>query len=322
MPKLGCVASPGAHRYLARVSDNPPTLGRKLGWRLEALGYDLVSALVRALPLDAASGLGGAIVGFLGPLTGKHRIVRRNLELAFPEKTPSEREAIAREFWRVIGRTFAEFPVIDRIVADPGRIQMVHRERLEALVGSANPIVLFSGHLSNWEAMIAVIARSGLDFQASYRPANNPYMDGRIIESRRRYGVRLFSARGAQGTRGLIAALSKGGAVALLNDQRDSSGVEAPFFGRSVWTASGPAQLALKYGRRLQPMSVERLRGARFRVTVHEPIELEVTGDRTADLAAAVGRINAFIEACIRKRPAEWLWAHRRWPVTLYGEDR
>ena len=322
MPETGCVAPPGAHRYLARVSDNPPTLGRKLGWRLETLGYDLVSALVRVMPLDVASGLGEAIVGFLGPLTGKHRIVRRNLELAFPEKPLAEREAIAREFWRKIGRTFAEFPVIDRIIADPGRVQVEHVERLEALVGSRNPIVLFSGHLSNWEAMIAAIARTGLDFQASYRPANNPYMDARIIESRRRYGVRLFSARGTGGTRGLIGALSKGGAVALLNDQRDSLGVEAPFFGRSVWTASGPAQLALKYGARLLPMSVVRLQGARFRVTAHEPIELEVTGDRTADLRAAVGRINGFIESCIRERPAEWLWAHRRWPVALYDKDR
>ena len=141
------------------MSDNPPTLGRRLGWRLETLGYDLVSALVRALPLDAASGLGGAIVGFLGPLTGKHRIVRRNLELAFPEKTPTEREAIAREFWRKIGRTFAEFPVMDRIISTPGRVQVVDLDRLEAMVGGRSPVVLFSGHLSNWETMMAVIAR-------------------------------------------------------------------------------------------------------------------------------------------------------------------
>ncbi len=301
------------------MRDSSPTLGRRLGWRAETLAYDLVSAMVRALPVDAASALGGAIVGVLGPMTSKHRIVLRNLELAFPEKSQAEREALGREFWRVAGRTFTEFPLMDRITPATGRVQIVGLERLQELARNRTAAVLVSGHLSNWETMMAVIVHSGLDCRVSYRPANNPYMDTRITESRRRYGVQLFAARGSDGTRGLIAALSKGGAVALLNDQRDSSGVEAPFFGRSVWSAGGPARLAMKYGERLFPMSVVRLKGARFRVTIHEPIELEDTGDRAADLTAAVAKINAFVESCIRERPAEWLWAHRRWPLELYG---
>ena len=301
------------------MRDSSPTLGRRLGWRAETLAYDLVSALARALPVDAASALGGAIVGVLGPMTSKHRIVLRNLELAFPEKSQAEREALGREFWRVAGRTFTEFPLMDRITPATGRVEIVGLERLQELARNRTAAVLVSGHLSNWETMMAVIVHSGLDCRVSYRPANNPYMDTRITESRRRYGVQLFAARGSDGTRGLIAALSKGGAVALLNDQRDSSGVEAPFFGRSVWSAGGPARLAMKYGERLFPMSVVRLKGARFRVTIHEPIELEDTGDRAADLTAAVAKINAFVESCIRQRPAEWLWAHRRWPLELYG---
>ena len=306
--------------YLAAVSHESSTIRRQLGWRAVTFAYDLVSALVRALPVDAASALGGAIVSALGPLTSKHRIVTRNLELAFPEKTAAERAAIAAEFWRKIGRTFGEFPLMDRITPATGRVRVEGLERLQGLAGT--PAVLVSGHLSNWETMMAVIVHSGLDCRVSYRPANNPYMDRRIIEGRARYGVQLFAARGSDGTRGLIAALSKGKAVALLNDQRDSSGVEAPFFGRMVRSAPGPARLALKYGRRLVPMSVVRERGARFLVTIHEPIALVQTGDKTADLAAAVAEINAFIERCVRARPAEWFWAHRRWPLELYREEK
>ncbi|MEI9964216.1 MAG: hypothetical protein WDM92_05495 [Caulobacteraceae bacterium] len=65
-------------------------------------------------------------------------------------------------------------------------------------------------------------------------------------------------------------------------------------------------------------MSVARLKGARFRVTIHEPFDLPPTGDRERDLTAAVTAINAFIEAYIRERPTEWLWSHRRWPIGLY----
>jgi KDO2-lipid IV(A) lauroyltransferase len=303
------------------VSHEFSTVWRQLGWRLTAFAYDALAAVLRVLPVDAVSAAGAAIVSVLGPRTSKHRIVLRNLELAFPEKSRAEREAIARDYWARIGRTFAEFPLMDRITPATGRVEVVGLERLQALARDKVPAVLVSGHLSNWETMMAVIVHSGLDCRVSYRPANNPYMDQRIIEGRRSYGVRLEAAKGGEGTRGLIAALSKGGSVALLNDQRDNGGVEAPFFGRQVRTAPGPARLALKFGRRLIPMSVVRTKGARFVVTIHEPMTLEDTGDKARDLQATVAQINAFIEDCLRARPAEWLWAHRRWPLEYYARE-
>jgi KDO2-lipid IV(A) lauroyltransferase len=57
---------------------------------------------------------------------------------------------------------------------------------------------------------------------------------------------------------------------------------------------------------------------ARFRVIVHDPIVLEDTGDRAADIETGVRRINGFVEDRIRARPAEWFWVHRRWPNEVY----
>ena len=69
----------------------------------------------------------------------------------------------------------------------------------------------------------------------------------------------------------------------------------------------------------LQPMSVQRTKGARFRVVVHEPIRLTKTGRRTEDLEAGVRQVNAFVEARVRERPAEWFWVHKRWPRDEYS---
>jgi KDO2-lipid IV(A) lauroyltransferase len=68
----------------------------------------------------------------------------------------------------------------------------------------------------------------------------------------------------------------------------------------------------------LQPMWVQRLPGARFRVIVDEPIPLTKTGDRERDVQAGVAAINAYIEARVRERPAEWFWVHKRWPQEDY----
>jgi KDO2-lipid IV(A) lauroyltransferase len=66
-------------------------------------------------------------------------------------------------------------------------------------------------------------------------------------------------------------------------------------------------------------MSVVRLPGVRFRVTAHDPIALNVTGDRPADIAAGVQAITSFIEARVRENPVDWFWVHKRWPDRVYA---
>ena len=295
-----------------------PAWRQDLIWRAEALGFDLASAALRLLPVDWVSGLGAALFKALGPLTGSHRIAERNIRLAFPELDARGRAALLRAQWDNLGRTFFEFPLSDRLTPESGRVDVVGAERLAAIAASGRPAVFVSGHLANWEVMASVIVNAGLACQITYRAANNPYVDRRIKEGRARYGVRLFAPKGGEGARELLEAMDRGESVALMNDQKFNGGPAVPFFGIPANTASGPTRLALRCGVDLQPMSVQRLRGARFRVVVHEPIPIIDTGDRAADLEAGVARVNAFVEARVRERPAEWFWVHKRWPKSAY----
>jgi KDO2-lipid IV(A) lauroyltransferase len=294
-------------------------IGQKLLWRLEVLGFDTVSALFRLLPVDAASNLGAALVRTLGPLTGVRRIVERNIRLAFPEMGEAERATLMRAQWEHLGRYFAEFTMLDRLTPASGRVEVIGAERLAAIAKDNIPTVLVTGHFSNFEIMAAAIMASGVRCQITYRAANNPYFDARIARNRRRYGVSLFSPKGSDGSRELLQAMQRGESVALLNDQKFNKGVAAPFFGHMAHTASGPTRLALRGDGTLLPISVQRTRGARFRVIFHEPIVLKRTGDRAADLEAGVRQINAFVEARVRERPEEWWWTHKRWSDEAYA---
>jgi KDO2-lipid IV(A) lauroyltransferase len=291
-----------------------------LAWRMEAAGFDLFTALVRALPLDGASNLGAALALAIGPMTRNHRSAERNLRLAFPEMDEPARRSLLAQQWDNVGRVFFEFPVMDRLTPASGRVEVVGGERLAAIAASGRPAVFISGHFSNWEIMPAAILAAGIECEITYRAANNPYVDERIKKSRARYGVRLFAPKGGDGARELLAGLNAGRSVALMNDQKYDGGVAAPFFSRTVHTLPAAVRLALRFGAELQPMSVQRLKGARFRCIVHEPIPLRDSGDRTADIEAGVRAINAFIEARVRERPHEWFWVHRRWPAEAYAE--
>jgi KDO2-lipid IV(A) lauroyltransferase len=295
-----------------------PTPWRDLTWRAEAFGFAVASAALRLLPVDWASGLGAALFGALGPLTGSHRIAERNVRLAFPELDDAARRRLLAEQWRNLGRTFFEFPLTERLTRAAGRVEVVGGERLAEIARSGEAAVFISGHFANWEVMALTILEAGIACQITYRAANNPYVDRQIKVRRARYGVRLFAPKGEEGARELIESMRKGESVALMNDQKFNGGIAAPFFGHAAHTASGPTRLALRFGGVLQPLSVRRVRGARFQVIVHEPIPLERTGDRARDLAAGVAKVNAFVEARVRERPAEWFWVHKRWPASVY----
>jgi len=299
----------------------PASRAQDLLWRLETAVFDLFAGAMRLLPVDVVSDFGAAVFGRLGALTSANRTVVRNLRIAFPDASDAEIRRLARAQWDEAGRFFAEFPIVDRIAADASRMEVVNRERLLALAQGLGPAVLISGHFSNFEVMAAAIVQAGVPCQVTYRAANNPYFDLRIRQSRARYGVRLFAPKGLEGARELMRALGRGESVALLNDQKYNGGVAAPFFGVTAHTAPGPSTFALRFGVPLLPMSVQRVNKARFRVIVHEPIVLADTGDRDADIEAGVRRINAFMEDCVRARPTEWFWVHKRWPNEMYRQE-
>ena len=286
---------------------------------LEAVLFDAATVLARLFPIDSVSNFGARVFRALGPLTGAHRVAERNLRIAFPDAADPEIRQLLRAQWTELGRSLTEFTIVDRIVADTGRLEIEGLERLQAIAAGAGPVVFISGHFSNFELMAAAMVRAGVKVQVTYRAMNNPYVDERVRRVRYRYGVRLFAPKGLEGARELIRALERGESVALMNDQKFNGGVEAPFFGVMAHTAPGPSTFALRFGIPLQPLSVQRIGDtARFRVIAHDPIVLEDTGDRAADIEAGVRKINAFVEDRVRARPTEWFWVHRRWPNEVY----
>ena len=242
----------------------------------------------------------------------------RNLRIAFPEMTSAQRQKLAIDQWEQTGRTFAETAMMDRLTPESGRIEIVGAERLTAIRDSGQPVVFVSGHMANIEVMAAVIVGAGVPCQVTYRAANNPLVDQQIRDLRARYGIKLFAAKGGEGARELLAGMARGESVALMNDQKFSEGPEVRFFGQPVNAAPGPSRLALRFGTVIQPMSVVRLPGVRFRVTAHEPIRLEATGDRSADIARGVQAITTFVEERVREHPVDWFWVHKRWPDRVY----
>jgi Kdo2-lipid IVA lauroyltransferase/acyltransferase len=282
--------------------------------RIEAWGAALFFAVMRALPLDAASGFGGAVARWIGPRLGISNRARRNLRAAIPELSTAEIEAIVRGMWDNFGRVAAEYPHLRNIRMFPsdGRVKIEGIEYLDRALAAGRPIILFGGHLANFEIGPQAAGQYGLDIARIYRAANNPLVDKIIAGFRRDDGE--YIPKGAIASRRAVAVLRRGGHLGLLADQKLNEGIAVPFFGRPAMTAPALALLALRFNCTVLPARVERLRGARFRLTLHPPLVLPKTGNRDADVAAVMTAVNVTLEGWIRQRPEQWFWLHSRWP--------
>lgn len=285
---------------------------KRLRQRLEALAARGVFAVLAALPVDAASGMAGAIARFLGPHLKVSRVARRNLARAFPGKTPVEIEAIVADVWENLGRVAGEFPHIGWLIHN--RVEVEGMEHLHALRDDGQPGLFVSAHLGNWELAGAIATREGMPLSLVYRHANNPWMEDLYRRGRMASASGGQIPKGPEGARKIMQVLKAGGHVGMLVDQKMNDGIPIPFFGRDAMTAPAVGRFAVKFDCPIVPTKVERLKGAHFRMTFYPPVEQPVSGDPHADTVAVMTALNVMIEDWIRARPGQWLWLHKRWP--------
>jgi Kdo2-lipid IVA lauroyltransferase/acyltransferase len=282
--------------------------------RMEAWGAAFLVAVFGLLPLDCASALGGALARSIGPFLGISKRARLNLRCAFPELSETKIAGIVAGMWDNLGRVAAEYPHLQkfRVFEPGGRVETHGLDHVDRAVADGRRMIIFSGHIANWEIAALAAFQYGISVAQIYRAANNPRVDRMITQLRGDAGELI--PKGSVAARRAIATLRRGAHLTILADQKMNDGIPVPFFGRPAMTAPALAALALRFECDVLPARVERLDGAHFRLTVFPPLPLPRTGDSHADAAALMTEVNAILESWIRDRPEQWLWVHQRWP--------
>lgn len=288
--------------------------GQKILFLLEAVALFLVFALFRALPLDAASALGGWIGRTIGYRLPQTQRARRNLERFMPELSRDGREAVLRDMWDNLGRNAGEYPHLREFRFGPGeRVEIVGIENVRELMADDLPSLFLSAHIGNWELNAFAAQAHGIPVHLVYRAANNPYTEWIYRYGRANAGIELM-AKGARGARRVLVMMKNNGNIGILVDQKMNDGIAVPFFGYPAMTAPAVAELATKFRCPAIPVHVVRLKGARFQVIVEKQLDLPTGSDRKDATLEMMTEINRRVECWIRENPGQWLWLHRRWP--------
>ncbi|HWB44510.1 MAG TPA: lipid A biosynthesis acyltransferase [Hyphomicrobiaceae bacterium] len=293
-----------------------------LRYRLEYALLRAIAALVRAAPIDVSATVSGKIWRLVAPFDRRHKRALENLAIAYPHKTLKQREAIARAMWENLGRNMAETMQIDRIIADPNRIEIVnaalfarYRDKMGAAVG-------VSLHMGNWELAIWPFTLAGNNPAAVYRTVKNPYVDRYLRDMRRQLypGGLLGKGRvdgsveeGQRTARQITDFVRQGGRLGLVCDLHDRTGIEVPFFGRPAKSVAIPAMIARRVGARIWMARCLRVGNeSRFRIEVKE-LKVPRTANPADDVRWVTAAMQRQFEAWIREAPEQWMWSNRRW---------
>mgnify|MGYP000347603246 CR=1 FL=1 len=273
---------------------------------LEATPLLIVYGFLKIIPLEAASFFMGKVARFFGSWLPVSQVGRKNLKMAFPEKTSQEIEVILKGVWENMGRVIGELPHIEKISSSKKYLETVHLDILKEARDDQRPGIFFTAHLGSWELPHMVAVENNLPICLVGRYPNN-WILACLVKKIRSHPLVKSVPKGAEGSKDIIRVLKNKGHLGLVIDQRLSEGKALSFFNHPALTAIGPARLAYKYKAPFIPTRVERLKGCKFRVTFYPPMKLDKTPEET------MKEVNKIIEKWIREKPDQWLWLHNRW---------
>lgn len=272
----------------------------------------VLSAIVQRLPLGVARACGVALGHIAWHVVRRERrLAMNNLAQAFPDWTKRQRSATARAMFHHLGRIVFEMLWLPRFDAATRErtTEVVGLEPFRELMRRGKGAIAITAHHGNWEWAAVCVASLGVDVTALQRERNEADINRFVTALRTRHGIRTIDRGSVSAAREMIQSLRRGGLLAFLIDQNiRAESAKVPFFGRPALTPLGPAKLAIRTETPIVCIFTE-LRGSKYVLTFHEPIEVA----RDDDPIALTATITAAIEAQIRRAPEQWVWLHDRW---------
>lgn len=262
------------------------------------------------LPHRAALAVGSALGRVAYGLGGKRRtIVRRNIELCFPELTPDEREDLVRRHFAALGMSMIEMG-LGRWASDEHLMSLSEVEGAEHILEAVNDgkgVILLSAHFTTLEISGRALSLSIPPFDAVYRRSRSDFTTEVLRSGRERSAAGTIEKRDIKK---MVRRLREGGIVWYAPDQSyNRKGAEVvPFFGIPTMHTTATSTLA-RLGKAVTiPYFPRRLPNGRYHYTVDAPLE-NFPGD---DPVADTRRYVEILEEQIRQCPEQYFWVHRK----------
>jgi Kdo2-lipid IVA lauroyltransferase/acyltransferase len=277
--------------------------------------------LISLLPWRAIYGLSALVYLLIYHLFGyRKKVVFNNLTIAFPDKTETEKIAIAKKFYRNFTDTFLEtIKLLSVSAADLKSRVACNAEVINDLFASGQSVQLHLGHFFNWEfANLGIAAHlKGYKFLGVYAPPENKAMHRIIVKLRSKCGTILIPN---SNFKTLYRQYAKEpyvlGLVADQNPSNPNNAYWTPFFNRLTPFVTGPEKGARSMNTAVVEAQFYRVKRGYYRLEY----QLLTTTPKALPEGSITTSMVHFVENAIRTRPDNYLWSHRRWKHQFNAE--
>lgn len=266
--------------------------------------------LICLLPHRLALGIGKGIGRLAHTATRSRRlVVRRNIELCFPDLSVKERDTLTKKHFAALGMSLIEMGLA-RWASDRRMLALTTLEGIEylnAAVATGQGVILLSAHFTTLECSGRVLSMNCPPFDAIYRRNRSDFITELLRSGRERAAESTIEKRDIKK---MVRSLRAGRPVWYAPDQSyDRKGSEVvEFFGVPCMHTTATSTLA-RLGKAVAlPFFQQRLENGHYVVSILPPLENFPSGDEVADTKQYVH----VLETQIRKCPEQYFWIHRK----------
>jgi len=253
----------------------------------------------------------GRVLGRLAHMLGRSRraVVRRNIELCFPDLSTDERDALAFEHFKALGMSVIEMGLgrWARIEHLEALTELRGLEHLESALATGRGVILLSAHFTTLEVMGRVLAANSPPFDSVFRKNRSEFVTELQRSGREMSVDRTIEKRDIKR---MVRSLRENRAVWYAPDQSYSrKGAEViEFFGVPSMHTTATSTLARLGKAMVIPFFPTRNPDGTYIMTLLPPFE-DFPGD---DPIADTKRYVKILEAHILTAPEQYYWIHRK----------
>jgi KDO2-lipid IV(A) lauroyltransferase len=277
---------------------------------------DGLAWVVSRRELQGAQRLGQQLGDFGWKHDRRHRnIAVSNIRLAYGDEISEDRvQEIARGCMRHTTTLFVEALRLTGMSPEECRevVTVQGEHHLQEAIAAGNGVVMFAGHLGNWEVGAVRLIHDDYPIIPLSRPPRSRRLARKFKEVRDRLNFPVIPV--SEGMRGIFRALKENCVVPVMPDRfAKGQGVTVPFFGRETHVWQTPALLHSRTNCAVVPSHAFRRSDGSFCVEIDAPVTMQQTGDREADIIANTATLMAVLEQKVRSAPEQYAWHYELW---------
>ena len=243
----------------------------------------------------------------------RKKVVRKNLELAFPEKSKKERRRIEKENFRnltdIFLETFKSNNIKEKDLIE--RFSFKNPELLEKIYNNNQEVIVMCSHYCSWEWVFVIEKITKFKINAIYKQLSNKYFDKWTKDRRSQYGANMITTKETYREISRLSKLKSLNFYGFASDQSPKKS-KAVYWGNFLnnWVPihTGAEVIAKKYNMATVFMDVQKVKRGYYEAS----FSLITEKPNSFKKFELTDKYIEFVEKQVRNKPEYYTWTHKR----------